>query len=157
MKKIYNSKAFWMIVSLLASLAIWVYVTSVETDESKTTFRGVKVELVGEDILRDSKNLVVTDMDTSTVTVEVVGPRRIIGSLSSDQLVAQGTVGILVDVERRAAAGLPQFLDLGFQVGDGLLEIEIVRIHPVQFSPAGRPYRAVGRGLSAARACRDAR
>lgn len=95
MKKIYNSKAFWMIVSLLASLAIWVYVTSVETDESKTTFRGVKVELVGEDILRDSKNLVVTDMDTSTVTVEVVGPRRIIGSLSSDQLIAQVDVSKL--------------------------------------------------------------
>ena len=95
MTKIYNSKAFWMIVSLLASLAIWVYVTSVETDESKTTFRGVKVELVGEDILRDSKNLVVTDMDTSTVTVEVVGPRRIIGSLSSDQLVAQVDVSKL--------------------------------------------------------------
>ena len=95
MKKIYNSKAFWMIVSLLASLAIWVYVTSVETDESKPTFRGVKVELVGEDILRDSKNLVVTDMDTSTVTVEVVGPRRIIGSLSSDQLVAQVDVSKL--------------------------------------------------------------
>lgn len=95
MKKIYNSKAFWMIVSLLASLAIWVYVTSVETDESKTTFRGVKVELVGEDILRDSKNLVVTDMDTSTVTVEVVGPRRIIGSLNSDQLVAQVDVSKL--------------------------------------------------------------
>ena len=95
MKKIYNSKAFLMIVSLLASLAIWVYVTSVDTDESKTTFRGVKVELVGEDILRDSKNLVVTDMDTSTVTVEVVGPRRIIGSLSSDQLVAQVDVSKL--------------------------------------------------------------
>lgn len=95
MKKIYNSKAFWMIVSLLASLAIWVYVTSVETDESKTTFRGVKVELVGEDILRDSKNLVVTDMDTSTVTVEVVGPRRIIGSLNSDQIVAQVDVSKL--------------------------------------------------------------
>ena len=95
MKKIYNSKAFWMIVSLLASLAIWVYVTSVETDESKTTFRAVKLELVGEDILRDSKNLVVTDMDTSTVTVEVVGPRRIIGSLSSDQLVAQVDVSKL--------------------------------------------------------------
>ena len=95
MKKIYNSKAFWMIVSLLASLAIWVYVTSVETDESKTTFRGVKVELVGEDILKDSKNLVVTDMDTSAVTVEVVGPRRIVGSLSSDQLVAQVDVSKL--------------------------------------------------------------
>ena len=95
MKKIYNSKAFWMIVSLLASLAIWVYVTSVETDESKTTFRGVKVELVGEDILRDSKHLVVTDMDTSTVTVEVVGLRRIIASPSSDQPVAQVDVSKL--------------------------------------------------------------
>ena len=81
MKKIYNSKAFWMIVSLLASLAIWVYVTSVETDESKTTFRGVKVELVGEDILKDSKNLVVTDMDTSTVTVEVVGTDKLMRTI----------------------------------------------------------------------------
>ena len=112
MKKIYNSKAFWMIVSLLASLAIWVYVTSVETDESKTTFRGVKVELVGEDILRDSKNLVVTDMDTSTVTVEVVGPRRIIGSLSSDQLVAQ------VDVSKLSrAAYTSQQYTIGYPDG----------------------------------------
>jgi hypothetical protein len=28
-------------------------------------------------------------------------------------------------------AGMAQFLDLGFQIGDGLLEIEVVRIHRV--------------------------
>ena len=68
---------------------MWVYVASVETEEFKQTFRGVRVQLVGETLLRDSKNLVITDMDTSTVTVEVVGPRRVVGSLDSDQIYAQ--------------------------------------------------------------------
>ena len=89
LNKLYNSKAFWVIISLICSLAIWVYVASVETEEFKQTFRGVRVELVGETLLRDSKNLVITDMDTSTVTVEVVGPRRIVGSLDSDNIFAQ--------------------------------------------------------------------
>ena len=89
MKKIYDSKPFWVIISLLASLTIWIYVTSIETEEFKQTFRGVRVELVGENILRDSRNLVITDMDTSTVTIEVVGPRRVVAALNSDRIIAQ--------------------------------------------------------------------
>ncbi|MBO5497311.1 MAG: hypothetical protein J5967_07905 [Oscillospiraceae bacterium] len=89
LNKLYNSKAFWVIVSLITSLVIWVYVSSVETEEFKQTFRGVRVELAGETLLRDSKNLVVTDMDTSTVTLEVVGPRRIVAALDSDKIYAQ--------------------------------------------------------------------
>ena len=89
LNKLYNSKAFWAIVSLILSVIIWVYVASVETEEFKQTFRGVRVQLVGEELLRDSRNLVITDMDTSTVTVEVVGPRRIVGSLDSDSIYAQ--------------------------------------------------------------------
>ena len=89
LSKLYNSKAFWVIVSLILSIMLWVYVASVETEEFKQTFRGVRVQLVGEALLRDTKNLVITDMDTSTVTVEVVGPRRIVGSLDSDNLYAQ--------------------------------------------------------------------
>ena len=88
-KKLYNSRAFWMIVSLIASLGIWVYVSSVETEEFKQTFRGVEVRLAGESILRDSRNLVVTDMDTATVTVEVVGPRRVVAGLDADKIYAQ--------------------------------------------------------------------
>jgi Uncharacterized protein conserved in bacteria len=89
LNKLYNSKAFWVIISLICSIIIWVYVASVETEEFKQTFRGVRVQLAGETLLRDSKNLVITDMDTSTVTVEVVGPRRIVGSLDSDNITAQ--------------------------------------------------------------------
>ena len=89
MRKLYDSRAFWMIVSLITSLIIWVYVSSVETQEFKQTFRGVEVRLAGESLLRDSKNLVITDMDTSTVTIEVVGPRRIVAALDPGKIYAQ--------------------------------------------------------------------
>lgn len=88
MKKIYDSRVFWMIMSLLASLAIWVYMTSLKADEIKLTFRGVNVELVGENTLRSGKNMVVTDLDNATVSVDITGPRRIVAALESDKLTA---------------------------------------------------------------------
>lgn len=95
MRSLYNNKIFWMVISLLASLAIWVYITSVDSDEYKQSFRGVRVELVGEDVLHQSKGLVITDLDTNSVTVELVGPRRIIASLDSADIVAQVDVSKL--------------------------------------------------------------
>lgn len=88
MKKLYDSRAFWMIVSLLASLAIWVYVTSMQSTEFSQTFYGVEVELVGESTLRETKNMVITDLDTSTVTVRITGPRRIVAGLDQSDLKA---------------------------------------------------------------------
>ena len=88
MKKLYNSRAFWMIVSLLTSLAIWVYVTSMQQTEFSQTFYGVEVELVGEESLRTSRNMVITDLDTSTVTVKVIGPRRVVAGLDASDLKA---------------------------------------------------------------------
>lgn len=99
LRKLYNSKIFWLIISLLASFAIWTYVTSGESTEIRQVFRNVRVELVGEDSLRRSRDFVITDVDTNTVTVEVLGPRRIIGVLDSSDLVAQ------VDVSRLTQTG----------------------------------------------------
>ncbi len=95
MRNLYNNRIFWMVISLLASLAIWVYITSVDSDEYKQTFRGVRVELVGEETLRESKGLVVTDLDTNSVTVDLMGPRRVIASLDADDIVAQVDVSKL--------------------------------------------------------------
>ena len=89
MKKIYNSKIFLLVVSLIISLALWLYVTSQESEEYRQTLRGVRVELVGENLLKDNKNLVVTDLSTNTVSVEITGPRRVVASLSSDSVTAQ--------------------------------------------------------------------
>ena len=88
MKKLYDSRAFWMIVSLLASITLWIYMSSVDKEVITQVFRGVKVEIEGEDLLRDSRNMVITDMDTNTVTVVLEGPRRIIGSWDSDSITA---------------------------------------------------------------------
>ena len=88
LNRIRDSRVFWIILSLLMALLIWIYVASQDTEDYKVTFP-VRVEFVGEDILRNSRNMVVTDPDTNTVTVEVIGPRRVVGGLSADDLVAQ--------------------------------------------------------------------
>ncbi len=89
MKKIYDSKLFWVIVSCVLSFVLWVYVTSVQSDEVRQTFRGVRVEMIGESVLRDSRGLVITDLSTSTVSVELIGPRRVIAAMSPEDIRAQ--------------------------------------------------------------------
>lgn len=89
MNKIKENRIVWAVISLIISLVLWVYVTSQESDEFRQTLKGVRVELVGESVLRDSKNLVITDLATNTVNVELIGPRRIVASLSADKVTAQ--------------------------------------------------------------------
>ena len=93
MRKLFDSKILWMVLSFLISLSVWVYVTSVENVESTKTFR-IPVEIVGEETLQSMFNLVITDVDTNMVTVEISGPRRVVNSLDDSMLTAQ------VDVSR---------------------------------------------------------
>src|SRR5690606_2375245 len=58
------------------------------------------------------------------------------------QLVAQ-RLDLRVGVQGRALAGLPQLLDPGLQVGDGLFEVEVVRVHADQL-PGQRAAGQVG-------------
>ena len=88
-RRLSDSRLFWFVLALLASLAIWVYVTSADASDFRQTFRNVRLELVGEDTLRASRNLVVTDLEVSSVTVVITGPRRIVSPLDSEDLVAQ--------------------------------------------------------------------
>jgi len=88
-KAVIDSKIFWIIVSLIASLILWAYVTSAENDTVSVTLRGVRLEFVGEEALKNSKNLVITDVDSSTVTVVIQGPRRTVVPLSAADITAQ--------------------------------------------------------------------
>ena len=89
LKNITNSPILWIVLSLLIAVFMWTYVASQDTEEFKKTFTGVRVQLVGEDILRNSRNMVITNVSTPTVNVEIVGPRRIVSALDEDDLVAQ--------------------------------------------------------------------
>ena len=125
MKKIYDSKAFWIVISLLVSISIWIYVTDIDKEEHNQTFYGVRVELEGENILKDSRNLVITDLDTNTVNVNITGPRRVVGSLSSADLVAK------IDVSKLSqAAYTSQPYYISFPDGIDKSGIKIVRTTP---------------------------
>ena len=94
-KSLLDSKPLWMLLSLLISLSIWTYVVSTENATVTTVFRGVPVEIVGDDILESSRNLIVTDVETNSVRVEIRGPRRIVDALNSEDLTAQVDVSKL--------------------------------------------------------------
>lgn len=89
MRKLFENKIFLIGISLLLSFILWLYVVSTVSDEVTRTFTGVRVELVGENVLKDSKGLVVTDLSSSTVAINVSGPRRIVSAISSDDIKAQ--------------------------------------------------------------------
>ena len=107
-KSLLDSKLLWMIISLLTSLAIWTYVVSTENATVTQVFRGVPVESVGDDTLQQSKNLIVTDVDTNSVRVEIRGPRRIVDALNSEDLIAQVDVSKLT---RAAYASMKYKID----------------------------------------------
>lgn len=114
-----------MVVSLLISITLWLYVSSVDKEVITQPFRGVKVELVGENLLKDSRNMVITDMDTSTVTVVLEGPRRIVGSWDADSITAQ------IDVSKlsRAAYTSQQYV-ISYPDGTDTSSISVVRKTP---------------------------
>ena len=125
LRRIFESRLFWAIVSLLASLATWVYVTSADASDFRQTFRNVRVELVGEDTLRSSRNLVVTDLDVGSVTVVISGPRRIVNPMDSDDLVAQ------VDVSKLTTAAYTSLkYDIVYPSGVSERELTVERKSP---------------------------
>jgi len=98
-KTITDSKLFWFIVSLLAALILWLYVTNTEGIPTEKTFHGVKVEFLGEDELHESSGLIVTGQDCSTVDLTLSGLRRDIGKLNT------GNLSVLVDLTNVRSEG----------------------------------------------------
>lgn len=86
--KIISSRAFWIIVSLLASFLIWTYIASTDNADIERVFSGVQVTFSGAEELRTSRGLIVTDASTDTVTVKIKGSRASIGNLHASDLTA---------------------------------------------------------------------
>lgn len=74
--------------SLICALILWVYVTSTEGDEHTRVFNGVRLIYEGETALRDTKDLVITSRDATSVRVSITGKRRIIAQLDAADLSA---------------------------------------------------------------------
>lgn len=86
--KIYNSKIFWAIVSLILSLIIWSYVSSIDGSTMEKTFSGIEVQFMGENNLLSQKGLAITNIETTSVTVRVRGSRSNIGKINASDIKA---------------------------------------------------------------------
>jgi len=85
---LYDNRIFWVVVSLLASLIIWVYYTGTLEETITRDFENVEVVFVGTDALRESKGYVVTDVEANAVSFSVTGTRSNIVSLSKSDITA---------------------------------------------------------------------
>ena len=83
-----DSRLLWALLSLFVALMIWVYYTSnFGVSETKTLY-GVEVTFTGQEAMRDTLNLVVSDQDATTVNVTLSGSRRDLSGITSDDIKA---------------------------------------------------------------------
>ncbi len=90
--KIIRSKTFYIVISCIASVILWMYVASYENTTQYVTLSGLEVKYIGgEDILQD-RNLMVTDKDMQDVTLTLLVKRSLVSQLTDE------TVHVSVDL-----------------------------------------------------------
>ncbi|MCL1829620.1 MAG: CdaR family protein, partial [Oscillospiraceae bacterium] len=123
--KILNGKLFWIIVSVIISVLLWMFVTTTEGSEISAGFSGIKVEFIGETALRESRGLIVTGVENNSVSVRLSGNRRAISALSDHNIIAQ------IDLSTVSRPGLMQWpYTLTYPAGVNPNDITVVNRFP---------------------------
>lgn len=81
-RRIFGSRAFYIVFSLLASVTIWLYVAYVENPDVSVNVQGVRIEFINKEFLKD-KSLVVTKTNVDTVSLRFMGKRNTVSSLTN--------------------------------------------------------------------------
>jgi len=87
-KKFTETRLFWALLSVVLALVLWVYYGMNFGEAITRTFYGVEVTYTGQDALRDSQNLIISNEENATVTLTLTGSRRDINRLTSEDLKA---------------------------------------------------------------------
>lgn len=77
-----------IIFSVVCALLIWVYVTDTQGEDIDKTFQGVKVVFEGETTMRESRGLIVSDIENNSLRVTLTGNRRTVSALNAADLTA---------------------------------------------------------------------
>ena len=68
-KKILDSKVLYILLSVILSVVLWFYVTSLDGNQSTVTIRNIPITFVGEDILEERGLMIISTPPTATVEV----------------------------------------------------------------------------------------
>ena len=121
LKRLTDSRIFWMILSLFAASLLWMYVTTTEGVEVQKTLTGVKIEFLGADAMRASSDLIVTEQDRTTVNLTLSGTRRVLSKLTNSNVTATVNLNNVTADGRYSVS-----YDLAFPAGINANEVTVV-------------------------------
>ena len=121
LKRLTDSRVFWMILSLFAASLLWMYVTTTEGVEVQKTLTGVKIECLGADAMRASSDLIVTEQDRTTVNLTLSGTRRVLSKLTNSNVTATVNLNNVTADGRYSVS-----YDLAFPAGINANEVTVV-------------------------------
>ncbi len=83
--KMKRSKLICMLISLVASIFLWVYVVTVVSQEKSETIYNIPITFTGVETLRE-QNLTIAEGADTTVNLQVTGRRTVVQSLNRDNI-----------------------------------------------------------------------
>ncbi len=108
---ILKSKSFYVIFSIVASVALWTYVSYSENPDVNVPVTGIPIQLENEEILTQNK-LIVTNVQETSLTVNFHGKRNDVTHLSRNNLVASVNLGDVI----QTGIGVPGVYELSYDI-----------------------------------------
>ena len=84
-----KNKLVLFLFSLLVSLGMWLYVVNYISPESEAMFYNIPVVFEGETVLTTERNLIITDISTTTVNMKISGNRSDLNKVNSNNIVVK--------------------------------------------------------------------
>lgn len=118
-KKIINTRAFLVVFSILASIALWSFVAYSEDLDVNVDVKNIKVQFIGAEQLAE-ESLVVTWRSTDTISFTFTGKRNVVTKLNNSNV----TVTVDMTAQEGITAGRNQ-LEYVIHYPSGIDESEI--------------------------------
>lgn len=83
--KISDSKAFYLVISVLIAIALWLYVVNVENPTGDKTIRNIPITIQGEDVL-ESRGLMISNMSARNFNLNITGQRNALLKVSEENV-----------------------------------------------------------------------
>jgi len=99
LNKIFSSRVFYMLFSLIITIALWMYVQYSETEDQTFDLNNIQVVFLNEDVLRD-KGLLISEYAPKSISLTVETSRSI-----ASKLLDRGAVTAEIDLGRISTTG----------------------------------------------------
>jgi len=84
--KISDSKVFYLVISILISVALWLYVVNVENPNGDKNVHNIPITIQGADLL-ESRGLMITDMSIRYFNLDLTGKRNALVKLTEENII----------------------------------------------------------------------